>query len=207
MKASSSVERGSAYTPNMDMPSDRKRAKRGPFGLILTLLVPPLGLVFLWRNGVFRARGRLFLTILATVEMVVIFSIAMPEEELYTSLPVPAAPVAVTQAPEDDVVTALSNIDQLLAQQQAQQATEDGEETGESTLSAEEIAQLEAEQEAILDTVVYCYYGSGTRYYHAREVCGTQSNRRTLTVREALAEYLGACPDCNPPTYTGVNVN
>ena len=204
MKASANAQRASAYTPNMETPSGSRRAKRGPFCLALTLLIPPLGLLFLWRNGVFRTRGRMLLTVVATIEMAVIFTIAMPKPELYTSLPVPVVPLAVTPAPKDDVVTALSNIDQLLAAQQAENAMLNGEEDVQATITAEERARLEAEQEAILNTTVYCYYGSGTRFYHAREVCGTQSNRRMLTVREALAEYLGACPDCNPPAYTGV---
>jgi len=116
----------------------------------------------------------------------------------------PVVPLAVTPAPQDDVVTALSNIDQLLAAQQAQYAASNPNIEGEATPTPEELAQKAAEQEAILNTIVYCYYGSGTRYYHAREVCGTQSNRRQLTVREALGEYLGACPDCNPPSYSGL---
>ena len=205
MRASANAQRASAYTPNMEAPSGVSRAKRGPFGLALTLLVPPLGLLFLWRNGVFRTRGRMLLTVVATIEMAIIFTIAMPKPELYTSLPVPVVPLAVTPAPKDDVVTALSNIDQLLAAQQAENAMLSGDEETQAALSAEERARLEAEQEAILNTTVYCYYGSGTRFYHAREVCGTQSNRQMLTVREALAKYLGACPDCNPPAYTGVS--
>ena len=40
----------------------------------LTLVLPPAGLAFLWRRGVFRARGRVLLTALATVEMAVCFS-------------------------------------------------------------------------------------------------------------------------------------
>ena len=31
-------------------------------------------------------------------------------------------------------------------------------------------------------------------------MCGNQSNRRSLTVREAILEGLGACSDCNPPS-------
>ena len=109
MKASANAQRASAYTPNMETPSGSRRAKRGPFCLALTLLIPPLGLLFLWRNGVFRTRGRMLLTVVATIEMAVIFTIAMPKPELYTSLPVPVVPLAVTPAPKDDVVTALSN--------------------------------------------------------------------------------------------------
>ena len=62
--------------------------------------------------------------------------------------------------------------------------------------------KLRQEQEAILNTTVYAVYNNA-KMYHAREVCGTQSNRRQLTVQEALLEGLGACPNCNPPVFTG----
>ena len=56
-----------AYTPNMDVPGGRKRGNRGLLALILTLLLPPAGLAFLWRRGVVRTRGRVLLTALATL--------------------------------------------------------------------------------------------------------------------------------------------
>jgi hypothetical protein len=59
-------------------------------------------------------------------------------------------------------------------------------------------AEQAAKEEEILNTKVYSVY-SGARLYHATTVCGTQSNRRELTVREAMAEGMGACKDCNPP--------
>ena len=69
-----------------------------------------------------------------------------------------------------------------------------------ATLSPEQRAEQAAKEEAILNTKVYSVY-SGARLYHSSTVCGTQSNRRPLTVEEALGEGLGACPDCNPPVY------
>ena len=51
-----------------------------------------------------------------------------------------------------------------------------------------------------MNTIVYSVY-SGAVYYHATTVCGNQSNRRELTVAEAMSEGLGACPNCNPPVY------
>ena len=70
---------------------------------------------------------------------------------------------------------------------------------------AEQMALIEAEQEAILQTSVYCYSGSGARFYHLEPVCGNQSNRRELTVEQAMLEGMGACPDCNPPVYGFTN--
>ena len=109
-------------------------------------------------------------------------------------------PVAVTIAPDDGIVTALSNIDQLLAQQQAADAAAAATEVPLTDEEAE--AQHAAEQEAILNTIVYSVY-SNAKYYHAAEICGTQSNRRALTIREAMNEGMGACKNCNPPVSTG----
>ncbi|MBP3652350.1 MAG: hypothetical protein J6J78_04685 [Clostridia bacterium] len=189
----------SAYTPNMDMPSEKK-SNRALTGLVLTLLLPPIGLIYLWREGVFRTRGRMLLTCIATLEMALFFALVMPAPDMNMEAPMPVAPVAATIAPDDGVVTALSNIDQLLAQQQAERDAAAGIVTPEPT---QDNAAYMAEQQAILDTTVYCVYGKGARYYHKDSVCGTQSNRRALTVREAMGEGMGACAQCNPPVYIG----
>lgn len=192
----------SAYTPNMDVPSEHKRKSRAVPTLLLTLLVPPLGILLMWRRGIFRMRGRAIISLLATIEMAIIFAAVMPETKLVSVQPVPAVPAAATSAPTDTVITALSNIDQLLAEQQAQaQANMPTEEVQSAT--AEEIAEaaaFAAEQQAILNTVVYSVYNNA-RLYHAVEECGTQTNRRQLTVQQALSEGLGVCPNCNPPIY------
>ena len=188
-----------AYTPNMDTPS-KKRGNRAVFGLILTLLVPPLGLMYLWRVGVFRMRGRMIITTIATLETALIFFLIMPGQQLSSDAPTPVTPVAATLAPDDGVVTALENIDTVLAEQQAAEAAEAGVATAEPTTDP---AVEAAEQEAILNTTVYSVYGSGAKYYHSQEVCGTQSNRRSLTVREAMNEGMAPCPNCDPPVYTG----
>ena len=187
-----------AYTPNMETPN-RKKGNRGLFGLILTLVLPPVGLAYLWRAGVFRTRGRMLITALATIEMAVIFSFMLPQDELLSQAPVPVAPVAATIAPDDGVVSALDNLDQLLAERQAELDAQAGI-TPEPT---QDDAAYQAEQEAILNTIVYSVYGDSARYYHKDSVCGTQSNRRALTVQEAMGLGMGACPNCNPPVYMG----
>ena len=187
-----------AYTPNMETPS-RKKGNRGLFGLILTLVLPPVGLAYLWRAGVFRTRGRMLITALATIEMAVIFSFMLPQDEMLSQAPVPVAPVAATIAPDDGVVSALDNLDQLLAERQAELDAQAGI-TPEPT---QDDAAYQAEQEAILHTTVYSVFGDSARYYHKDSVCGTQSNRRALTVQEAMGLGMGACPNCNPPVYMG----
>ena len=200
MKERNTATHGSAYTPNMDTPERTRRSNRALGGLLLTLLLPPIGIAYLWRRGVFRTRGRVLLSCVATIEMAVLLALLLPTAELPQEAPMAHLPVAVTIAPDDGIVTALSNIDQLLAQQQAAEAAASATE---APLTDEEAAaQHAAEQEAILNTVVYSVY-SNAKYYHATEICGTQSNRRALTIREAMNEGMGACKNCNPPVYTG----
>ncbi|MGI6238322.1 MAG: hypothetical protein ACOYI5_01685 [Christensenellales bacterium] len=168
--------------------------------LVLCLLIPPAGLIYMWRNEVFRMRGRVILTLLAGVQMMLLFTWGLFGLITWNTLPdtvrpVPGVPVAVTRAPEDDLVSALSNIESLIA------TSGDTPASGETDADAPDPVDLEAEdarREAVLDTVVYSVH-RGARLYHLTGICGTQTNGRELTVREALADGLGPCPDCNPP--------
>ena len=196
MKERSNTGANAAYTPNMEAPEPQRRSHRALFGLLLTLVLPPVGLAFLWRQGVFRARGRMLLTALATVEMALICIWMLPSEQPSPVEPIPVAPPSVTVAPDDGVVSALSNLDELLAQRQAERDAAAGITP---TPMATDSAVFMAEQEAIYNTIVYSVYGEGAKYYHKDTVCNTQSNRRQLTVREALEEGLGVCPECDPP--------
>ena len=190
-----------AYTPNMETPGKRKKkSSRGLWSVILTVLLPPVGMAYLWRVGVFRTRGRVVLTGLGTVILALWCVWFIPSQDLKSDAPVPVAPPQVTIAPDDGTSSALSNLDQLLAQRQAARDEAAGI-TPEPT-STNDPAFL-AEQEAILHMTVYAYYGKGARYYHSRTVCNTQSNRRELTVEEAMLDGMGACPECNPPVYIG----
>ena len=200
MKERNAATHGSAYTPNMDMPEKTQRNKRALGSFLLTLLLPPIGIAYLWRRGVFRTRGRMLLTGIATLEMAAVLLCILHTPQLVQDMPVPHLPLAATVAPDDGIVSALSNIDQLLAQEQAAEAA--ASVTPEPLTDEEAAAQHAAEQEAILNTTVYSVY-SNAKYYHAAEICGTQSNRRALTIREAMNEGMGACKNCNPPVYTG----
>lgn len=192
----------STYTPNMNSPSGGKKSGRSLPTILLCILLPPVGIAVMWREGVFRTRGRMLVTAISTVEMAVIIALLLPSATIRQELPVASVPVAVTTAPDDGTTSALTNLEHVLAEQQRAEAAARGE-----TITVDENdpaaqAQLQAEQEAILNTIVYAVYNDA-KMYHVREVCGTQSNRRQLTVRDALKEGLGACPNCNPPVYTG----
>ena len=203
MKTRFNQSGSAAYSPNVQKPGKKKSVfSRGTMGLILSLLLPPLGIMFLWRRGVFRTRGRMLITTIATIEMMVICVLLMPRNTIETHLPAPVVPVAVTRAPETDTLTALSNIEQLLYEQQlAQIKSQGGSEA--DLMTDEQLEQIRQEEEEILkNTIVYSVY-NGAIKYHASKICGTQTNGRELTVEQAMKEGLAVCPNCNPPVWTG----
>ena len=173
----------------------RKASGRGVFAIVLTLLIPPLGLMFLWRNGVYRTRGRMLLTFLATVEMAVILVLLRPRAAVRPVAPAVVPAELYTPAPPSDVKTALSNMNDLL---QLEQSESDGGGQQVIRISQEE---QQAAQEEVLNTVVYTVPSSKALYYHATPDCNGQNNSRVMTVREATAAGLGPCPDCDPPVY------
>ncbi len=179
----------------------RLRISRGGFAAILCLLIPPIGILLLWRMGMFKIRGRVLITALSTLLMSGVILLLLPGSTLQTESPLPGVPSRATPAPEGEVKTALSNIEELLYQKQLEEVIDSGGSEADLLSDQEALAREKAEQEAILNTIVYAYNGSGARYYHANVVCGNQSNGRKLTVAQAMEEHLGPCPDCNPPVY------
>ena len=95
MKERNTATHGSAYTPNMDTPERTRRSNRALGGLLLTLLLPPIGIAYLWRRGVFRTRGRVLLSCVATIEMAVLLALLLPTAELPQEAPMAHLPVAV----------------------------------------------------------------------------------------------------------------
>ena len=191
---------GAGYTATVERPSkERAISLRGVAGIALTLLLPPVGLIYLWRQGVFRARGRILLTALATVELTALVVLLTPRQELTPRTPVPAAPPQVTAAPEGETLTALYNIEQLLYEQQLAKVQEEGGTARDLLTEEQKLDLANAENEAAYEAVVYSVYNDAV-YYHATKVCRTQTNGRELTVRDALREGLQPCPYCNPPS-------
>lgn len=197
------ANRNGYTSPNVAPPFRKKpvRLTRGSFGIVLCILIPPLGILYLWRLGVFKVRGRVLITSLSTALMALVISLMLPVRGIQTETPLPSTPARATPAPEGEVKTALSNIDQLLYQKQLEDVIAQGGSERDLLTDAEQLELERQEQEAILNTIVYAYNGSGARYYHAAPVCGNQSNGRKLTVGEAMQEHLGACDVCNPPVY------
>lgn len=196
-------QRSAGYTANVERPSKQRAvSSRAILGLVLTLLLPPVGLMFLWHQGVFRTRGRMLLTALATIEMTLLVVWLTPHAELTSRMPVPAAPSLVTAAPEDETLNALYNIEQLLYEQQLAQVIEQGGSERDLMTEEQKLEEVNAQNEEAYETVVYSVFGDDAIYYHATKVCRTQTNGRELTVRDALRAGLQPCPYCNPPTVT-----
>ena len=204
MNRQSSARRDSGYTAGVRKPSaNRPISLRGLVGLVLTVLLPPVGLFYLWQQGVFRTRGRMLLTGLATLEMMGMVVLMTPHQELTPRMPVPAPPPQVTEAPEGEELTALYNIEQLVYNKRLEEVVAAGGTERDLMTEEEKLELANDETEAIYDTLVYSVYGSEAVYYHATKVCRTQTNGRELTVRDALREGLEPCPNCNPPTVDG----
>ena len=173
---------------------------RAVCALVLCLLVPPLGLAYMWRLGVFRNRGRVIISVIACVEMMIMLSAGMfglvgRGGDMPTVEPVPGVAAAVTAHPDDETINALSNIDDIIAMNMKNEANDEISPDATPILTQQEML---AQQEEIYNTIVYSVH-RGAKYYHVSTVCGTQSNGRELTIREAIAENMGACPNCDPP--------
>ena len=88
--------------------------------LLLCLLVTPIGLLYMWRNGVFRLKGRVIISLACCLEMMLVLSWGffgiidwgvMPN----TVEPIPGNAARVTPQPDDETINALSNIDEVIA--------------------------------------------------------------------------------------------
>ena len=203
MNTSSQRRSAAAYTQNISAPSrNRAISVRGLIGLALAVLLPPVGIFFLWRQGVFRTRGRMLVTARSAVEMMALVVLLTPRAELSAQTPVPATPVQVTAAPVGETVTALTNIEQLLYEKQLADALAAGKTEEDLLTEQQRLEKVNAENEAIYNTIVYSVY-KNAKYYHREAICGNQTNGRSLTVREALHEGLGQCRNCLPPVPTG----
>ena len=88
------------------------------------MLLPPVGLMYIWRRRLFYARGRVLLTVLATLEMAIAVTFFLPRVRIAPTLPVPQETVRFTPSPQSDVQTALDSLDELLQSRQVAAAPE-----------------------------------------------------------------------------------
>ena len=175
-----------------------QQRRRTLAGILLTLLLPPVGIVYLWRNEVFRIRGRMLLTAVATFIMAVFFVLRMPKAQIVAAVPQAGTTQAYTEAAATDVLTALSSLEEI-ARAQVPENT-----AGDSSVIQVSQERAIAQQQALLDTIVYSVHHNA-KYYHLTPDCNGQNNSREVTIRQALQEGLAPCPDCNPPVYEAIS--
>lgn len=168
---------GSRYTQNLKKPrrfyvSDA--AGKTILQIVLLIVLPPVGLLWLWRRTSYPRRGQFILSILALCSMTVMFTLYFN-----ASVPDPIAPVP--QA---------ANV--LSASEPTPEPTPEPPPTTQQPTPEPDPTQ---EPEPVY---VYAVRTNATQY-HAGKKCEKQSNRRKLLLEDALAEGLEPCPKCNPP--------
>ncbi|MBE5806870.1 MAG: hypothetical protein E7317_00820 [Clostridiales bacterium] len=174
------------------------RGYRGPLAILLTLLLPPLGILVIWRLQIYKLRARMLLTAVGTAVMVLFVCSLRQPADVVNAAPVAGSTELFTEAPKSDVLTALSSLEEI-----ARAQVPESENTDSTVIQVSQENQIAAQQ-ALLDTVVYSVYHNA-KYYHGAEDCEGQHNSRQLTIRDALKEGLAPCPECNPPMYEAIS--
>lgn len=97
--------RVSANTPYIRTPRTQKRTSRTTLVIMLiTLLLPPLGLVLLWRAGRCPLRGKVFITMLGIAVMVLAFSLYISRHTpVGIDVPIEYTNLSVTPVPTEAV--------------------------------------------------------------------------------------------------------
>lgn len=65
------------------------------------------------------------------------------------------------------------------------------------------LASVIVPEEELADTRYFVYANSNAKYYHTTSCEHYRDSAKKLTVYEAFYSGYGACPDCQPPAYTG----
>ena len=107
--------RGGSATQFRAPQSGSGMTRRAAFSLILLVLLPPLGMLLIWRRRIFQTRGRVLLTVLSALLLSVEIYLLLPTQSVSSVTPSPVKAALRTEIPEDDALNALSNMDELLA--------------------------------------------------------------------------------------------
>ena len=153
---------------------------------VLCLLVPPVGILLVWRaqhmdiptRAIFSAAGFAATTL-------IFFLLMRPSAAVSNIVPTPATPqtigygaaAAEIPAPSIPVAPAPGTVP----------AAPSAPETSDPS--------LQTTGELTDDTIVYAVTNNASSY-HLSQICGTQENHRSLTLRDALREGLAPCDQC-----------
>lgn len=157
--------------------TQREAGKRLAILAGLCLILPPVGLVCLWRSRHTGTPVRLALSALSLLMMVLMLSLIRPREQVTGVQP---TPVRATQ------VGYLAAVPEATAQP--------------SDFTVDYSSDTPEDANGSLETA-YVYAADGIdSYYHATADAENMVNLRQLTVAQALREGLTPCPNCYPST-------
>ncbi|MBO4298267.1 MAG: hypothetical protein IKS52_10460 [Clostridia bacterium] len=174
---------------------EEKRDQRLATGLMaaLSVLVPPAGLLAVWRSRHLSAPLRIGLSLAALLSMTLIFWLWLRGGKADVGiLPVPVVPAyagydtaAIETTPEPvQVYNAIPESGSVFTVTYGDGTVDDL--TGGSALPVDPASYV---------TIVYAVTNNATKY-HNLQVCDMQTNSRILTLDEAIAEGLQPCEKC-----------
>ncbi len=154
----------------------------------LCLLVPPVGLVMLWRSRRMTFYVRMALSTLAFISMTLIFFFLMRPAEVPSGIrPMPATPMIVGYGSVSQNAAVVPSAPMNVPSQgDAAPAPVVGN-------ASEPVNQ----NSGVLtgESIVFAVTNNASSY-HLYEICDFQENRRALTLAQAIAEGLNPCEKC-----------
>ena len=175
---------------------EARRDRQTATGLmaLLSVLVPPAGLLAVWRSKRITAPVRIALSMVALVSMTFILWVWLRSGQTSTGiLPTPIVPryagynaAAAVATPEPVVV-----YDTLPVETESVFTVTYGDGTVENL---NEGTTMPVDPASYV-TIVYAVTNNATKY-HSQQVCDYQTNSRILTLDEARAEGLLPCEKC-----------
>ena len=157
----------------------------------MCLLLPPVGLVILWRSRRMTFHLRMALSAVAFISMTLIFFLLMRPAEIPSTIrPMPSTPTiagygSVSQNTVNVVIPSGTS-NNVPAQPGAAPAPVVGS-----------VSEPVNQTVGVLsgDSIVFAVTNNASSY-HLYEICDFQENRRALTLAQALAEGLTPCTKC-----------
>lgn len=173
-------------------PTPEKEAGRVVVLALLSLALPPLGMLFCWRSDQVNLPGKAALSVVAVFSLTVMLCFSMGGSAREEILPAPVTPEVAGYAQPKPV--------EAPAMATASPADPSGGTGGVDNGYGLPVdpADMPAQATVVPEITVYTVRSNAT-LYHAQDSCEGQVNRRALTLAEAIAEGLTPCPNCNPP--------
>lgn len=182
------------YRPAKNVPNAVEQRRSLALLAILCILLPPIGLLLIWRSDRVPMVIRLACSLAGTAAMTFLFTLLLPSEKTGSLIrPTPVTPVSAGYGVAANEPVQLPDATSPAAPAQPDTAPE---QPAADPLSGATAPQPTAGDGALdPETVVYAVTNNAVSY-HLQEICDTQTNNRTLTLQEALNEGLTPCEKC-----------